>query len=40
MARIGWFRESGRPPREALKGEVARLSSILGRDLRAKITLA
>jgi hypothetical protein len=40
VARIGWFSEAGRPSRDALKAEVARLSSTLERDLRAKITLA
>jgi DNA glycosylase AlkZ-like len=39
-ARIAWFGEAGRPPRKALGTEVARLSSILGRDLRAVISLA
>jgi hypothetical protein len=32
-AAISWFREAGRVPRRALRGEVARLSSILGREL-------
>jgi hypothetical protein len=36
-ARVAWFRESGRPPRAALRAELARLSSILGRDLRPVI---
>jgi hypothetical protein len=40
VARISWFSEAGRPPRDALKAEVARLSSALERDLRAKVTLA
>jgi hypothetical protein len=31
--RIDWFAELGRPPRTALKAEVTRLSSILGREL-------
>lgn len=31
--RIEWFAEAGAPPRSALAREVARLSSILGRDL-------
>ena len=39
-ARIAWFEESGRPPRRALQGEVGRLSSILGRDLRLAIGVA
>ena len=34
---ISWFREAGRPPRIALRDEVARLSSILGRGLRASV---
>lgn len=37
--RVAWFRESGRPPRSALEAEVARLSSILDRDLHATITV-
>jgi hypothetical protein len=36
--RIAWFREAGKPPREALEAEVARLSSILERSLRAAFT--
>ena len=35
--RVAWFREAGTPPRRALRGEVTRLSSILGRDLRPVI---
>ena len=31
--RVAWFAEAGRPPRNALRAEVARLSAILGRDL-------
>ena len=38
--RVSWFREAGRPPRTALKAEVARLSSILDRVLRPAISLA
>lgn len=38
--RIAWFKEAGRPPRNALEAEVARLSSILDRDLRAAMSLA
>ncbi len=34
---ISWFREAGRPPRIALRDEVARLASILGRGLRASV---
>jgi hypothetical protein len=37
---IAWFREAGKLPRIALEAEVARLSSILDRGLRAAITLA
>ncbi|HSL26279.1 MAG TPA: winged helix DNA-binding domain-containing protein [Acidimicrobiia bacterium] len=36
---ISWFGEAGRPPRKALEREVARLSSILERDLRTAISL-
>jgi winged helix DNA-binding protein len=39
-ARIAWFAEAGRPPRRALSEEVAGLSSILHRDLRAEISSA
>jgi hypothetical protein len=39
-ARIAWFGEAGRPPRRALRVEVGRLSSILGRDLRSAIDVA
>lgn len=39
-ARVAWFREARRPPRGALETEVARLSSILDRDLRAAIRIA
>jgi hypothetical protein len=38
-ASIAWFDEAGRPPRRAIGTEVARLSSLLGRDLRAEIRL-
>ena len=37
--RIAWFRESGRVPRGALDAEVARLSSILGRELRPEVAI-
>jgi Winged helix DNA-binding domain len=37
---IAWFRETGRPPLDALDAEVLRLSSILGRDLHAAVVLA
>ncbi|MDP9271782.1 MAG: winged helix DNA-binding domain-containing protein [Chloroflexota bacterium] len=32
-ARVAWFTEAGRPPPKALEAEVARLSSMLGREL-------
>jgi hypothetical protein len=35
--RIAWFEEGGRPPREAVGLEVLRLSSLLGRELRAAV---
>jgi len=38
--RVAWHREAGRPPRTALEAEVARLSSILDRDLQSAISLA
>jgi hypothetical protein len=38
--RVAWFREAGRPPRTALRAELARLSSILDRDLRSEISIA
>ena len=38
--RIAWFSEAGRPPRNALEAEVARLSSILDREVRAAISVA
>jgi hypothetical protein len=38
--RVDWFKEAGRPPRTQLATEVERLSSILGRDLRARIVLS
>jgi hypothetical protein len=38
--RTAWFREAGRPPRNALEAEVARLSSILDRSFRSAISLA
>jgi Winged helix DNA-binding domain len=37
-ARIAWFSEAGRLPRNAVEAEVARLSSILGRELRPAIS--
>jgi hypothetical protein len=38
-ARVAWFGEAGRPPRGALRAEIARLASILDRDLDAAITV-
>jgi hypothetical protein len=38
--RVAWFREAGRPPRNALEAEVERLSSILDRGLESAISLA
>ena len=35
--RIAWFEEGGRPPQKAVGLEVLRLSSLLGRDLRAVV---
>ena len=40
QVRVAWFREAGKPPKNALEAEVARLSSILDRGLRAAISLA
>jgi hypothetical protein len=40
QVRLAWFREAGKAPRKAMEAEVARLSSILDRDLRATISLA
>lgn len=40
LVRVVWFKEAGKPPRNALEAEVARLSSILDRDLRSAISLA
>ncbi len=37
--RVAWFEEAGRPPRNALRTEVTRLSSILDRDLRPEISI-
>lgn len=36
---VAWFREAGRPPRNALRAEVTRLASILDLDLRAEIAV-
>jgi DNA glycosylase AlkZ-like len=38
--RVAWFGEAGKPPRNALETEVARLSSILDRELRPEIGIA
>jgi hypothetical protein len=38
LVQVAWFREAGRPPRRALVGEVARLSTILGRDLGLEVS--
>ncbi|HJW74180.1 MAG TPA: crosslink repair DNA glycosylase YcaQ family protein, partial [Thermoleophilia bacterium] len=38
--RVAWFGEAGRPPRNALRAELTRLSSILDRDLRSTIGFA
>jgi hypothetical protein len=40
QVRIAWFKEAGRPPRNALEAEVARLSSILDRDFTTAMSLA
>jgi hypothetical protein len=39
QARVAWFGEAGRPPRNALQAELTRLSSILDRDLRSLISI-
>ena len=39
IARVSWFKEAGRVPRTSVSGEVARLSAILGRDLRAEVSV-
>ena len=39
IARVSWFGEAGRVPRGAIRNEVERLSSILGRDVRAKVSV-
>jgi hypothetical protein len=36
---VAWFREAGKPPTAALDAEVARLSSILDRELRVTVSL-
>lgn len=40
QVRVAWFREAGAPPRTALQAEVARLSSLLERDLGSAISFA
>jgi len=35
-----WFKEAGAVQRTALRGEVGRLSTILGRDLELEVSLA
>ncbi len=37
LVRIAWFWEAGKPPRKALRAELARFSSILDRVLRSRI---
>ena len=37
LVNVAWFKEAGKPPRTALNAEVARLSSVMERDLRATI---
>jgi hypothetical protein len=37
LVRIAWFTEAGKLPRKALDAEVARLASIVGRELDAEI---
>lgn len=39
VARVSWFGEAGRVPRGAIRDEVERLSSLLGRDLRAVVSV-
>ncbi len=38
--RLAWFREAGRPPRDALESEVARLASVLDRGPELAVSLA
>jgi hypothetical protein len=40
QVRVAWFGEAGRPPRNALRAELTRLSSILDRRLRSVINIA
>ena len=37
---VAWFKEGGKPPREALEAEFARMSTILGRKLTPVLSLA
>ena len=39
LVHVSWFGETGKPPRTALREEVERLSSLLGRDLRPEISV-
>lgn len=39
LVRVSWFGEAGRPPRRALEEQVARLGSILERDLGSVVSL-
>jgi Winged helix DNA-binding domain len=39
-ARISWFGESGKPPRQALSAETTRLATIIGRDLAVEMAIA
>ena len=39
QAHVAWFKEAGRPPRNALQAEIARLSSILDRGLQSVINI-
>lgn len=38
LVQVAWFHEAGRPPRKALGGEVARLSTIFGRDFGLEVS--
>jgi hypothetical protein len=40
QVQVAWFKEAGRPPRDALDAEVSRLASIVGADLRVAVRLA
>jgi hypothetical protein len=40
QVRVAWFREAGTLPRTSLQAEIARISSILDRDLRSAISFA